>query len=323
MRVILASKTPDNKRREPHKELIAESVKDRKDKICEIDERDKFGRTSLHRAARSDQHEDLVQILDSGAHINLVDNYGETPLHAAARAGSKRCTCAITSYAGANITHVLSGKVIVSDGGMEFLDIDKVSKLFSELISERTERHETQHFRKSWCIEVAQRMYAQIQDCHKHLVCIPTVQVVNLVLQKFDPEPHSGYREVDMKGNESWIESVSNATHLQTILSYAFRQSYLDFPNKMGQTALHAACFENIGDSHSNVIEYLVDVCQSNVSSIDLRGHTPYDLVIESRGRAEEPSESARESVLLEQRALTMEKMWDGKNVSYFYTDCT
>lgn len=56
---------------------------------CNINVRDKMGRTPVHGAVKHKQPEALKFLVDAGADVHILDNFGNSPLHVAARNGCK------------------------------------------------------------------------------------------------------------------------------------------------------------------------------------------------------------------------------------------
>jgi len=53
---------------------------------CQINARDKLGRTPLHYAAATAQYQCVLSLVANGAVLTVVDKYNRTPLHYAAAA---------------------------------------------------------------------------------------------------------------------------------------------------------------------------------------------------------------------------------------------
>ena len=55
---------------------------------CDIDARDKLGRTPLHYAAATAQYQCVLSLVANGASLTVTDKLNRTPLHYAAAADS-------------------------------------------------------------------------------------------------------------------------------------------------------------------------------------------------------------------------------------------
>jgi hypothetical protein len=117
-----------------------------------------------------------------------------------------------------------------------------------------------------------------------------------------DPDPHAGYY-FGPRGHEVWVGTVETLDHLQFLLTEVFRVAACHQVNKLARTPLHVACFENLVDSHEQVIDLMINKHAFNMELQDMHGRRAFDELVVRRGRPGTPEGTElRESLVTDHR---------------------
>jgi hypothetical protein len=230
---------------------------------------DAGGRTALHLAAAKG-HLSCIRALDQfGADCHLLDSHHNSPLHLAAAHNRKRAAKCLLELEDDYQRQVLTGAIPAipgqfrADGGTDVKPVTFEQlghRAFEHLLETKNHPKDIPRFRKDWVMEACAWVYDQFTPSQRRFVTQPSHAHVELALATRDPDPESGFY-YGARGREIWVKTVESVDLLLVVLTAAFRQAANHQQNKLGRTALHEACFENLVDSHRGVIDLMVSVC--------------------------------------------------------------
>jgi len=273
---------------------------------------DMKGRSALHHSANNGHHHTCLILIKNGAMMFLGDLQGNTSLHLATL-NNHYDTVNVLANAGLELTRTVTSDKIRVKNNTTFDEL--VHYVFINLPKLKLKSSETLRFEKCWLCDAANYMHSLMDDNVKHMIALCSIEIMDDVLNRFDPRPESGIFISAQKGEQIFIKCINSAQELSLLLRNIYRQTALDSINNWKRTALHIACDQNQINSHENIIYLLINYYGCNVNMKDIHDRKPIDLIIKDKFIINKPSATQiREELLIELREMTLNELFNNYN---------
>ena len=267
------------------------------------------GRSACHHAALRGHTACCAYLVDGGAMMFAGDIQRNTPLHLAAMNNHLDCVNYL-AFKALDVTRMMTSDKIKVKKNKTFLELTE--EIFNMLPGLKLTSSDTVRVEKVWLNDAANLFISKMDKDVIHMLAPSSDEIMEDVLQRFDPRPESGvFLTGGVNGEQIFVKTVSNPTDLAVLLKYTFRQSALDTINNWKRTPLHMACDANHINSHEALILRMIDFHGCNSTMKDIHGRRPIDLLIKDKVLQNMPtSTQVREELLIDRRAVELERLF-------------
>lgn len=270
---------------------------------------DRRGRNAVHIAAMRGHKEACTVLIDKGGKLFAGDMQGNSALHLAAILNHYDVVDYLASR-GQELTRLITSDKVRPLANGTFDDLCKM--IYEQLPPKMLTENETVRFEKIWLHEAAKMFVKLMKPDARFMVPRSCHEIVQDVLNRFDPRPETGIFINDgISQEQKFIKTIPTFNELSTLLKCVFRQGAIDSINNWHRTALHLACDANKVNSHEKIIFSLIDTYGCNVNLPDMHTRKALDLLIQDKKIRDMPTATqAREEVINIRREEELTKIF-------------